>query len=391
MQHDEVLIKELLHKHFDHPHYRKMVCQEYQEQTGNRLPMATLRDMLSRWGLTRADFKSTETKTFNQRTDEIIDEPRKLYTSEELLEAMGIDPDGDLEFDRATVNRWWLDSGDILERIRNGQLKIHIKKKTFELTESKLDILLSKKARPLYCETKVSNPHGLLEIPLFDKHYGINTYEDYKETQAEIYRYISSQEWELNLYTIGQDLFHNDDFRGRTTSGTPIEQVDIEQAWQDALNFYCPLIERSIEKSIQVKVIFSRGNHDETLGWAFVKLLKAMYPQVEFDDTQDEFKCHIYKGNFLGYTHGDKVNDNKLAQIFNSLYRLEMAQCSTRIIKRGHVHTNKMIDEFGTLIIGLGTKAKTDAWHRENGYVGNRKKFEIFIYDDYELKAHIYI
>lgn len=385
--HDEKLIKELVQKHYDHPYYRKEVATEYQELTGIRLPQPTLRDMLVRWGMVRNDVK----KSFNQRTDEIIDEPTKPLTSHDLLEAMGVDPKGDLEFDRATVNRWWLDKGDILDRIRNGQLKIHLVKKRFEITEEVLKKLISTIPSQIRIECKVDSVSGLLEIPIFDAHFGVNTWSDYKQAQAKIFKYIHTGKWEETLFIIGQDLFHNDDFRGRTTKGTQIQIVDIEEAWKDALNFYTPLIEEALARSVNTKIIFSRGNHDETLGWAFVQLLKHLYPQIEVDDSQDEYKFHVYKGNFLGYTHGDKSNDNKLAQIFNSLFRKEMAQANTRTIKRGHLHTNKMIDEFGTLIIGLGTKAKEDAWHRENGFVGNRKKFEIFIYTDHELEAHIYI
>src|SRR5690625_7878085 len=37
----------------------------------------------------------------------------------------------------------------------------------------------------------------LLEISLFDQHFGINNYEDYKETQSKVSELITSRVWEI--------------------------------------------------------------------------------------------------------------------------------------------------------------------------------------------------
>ena len=148
------------------------VKEEYEKETGIPLSNRRYKEMKKEIDAEKL-WEETNTKTFNQRTDDIIDKPSKLYWSDDLLLAMGADPDGDLEFDRTTINKWWIDGGDILERIRNGQLKVTLVKKKFELTEKNISKLL-KQANiiPIWVDESVDNPHGLLEINLTDMHMG---------------------------------------------------------------------------------------------------------------------------------------------------------------------------------------------------------------------------
>lgn len=286
-------------------------------------------------------------------------------------------------------------SGNDEQYFINTYRKLTARPKIIKIThEDLLQILRDTKIDPIHIEPRsvVNNHDGLYEIPIFDAHFGIAKYEDYKTHQAEIYRYIRSQGWAEILFIIGQDLFHNDDFRGRTSKGTPIERADIEQAVKDAKAFYYPLIEEAIQQSLKVKIVYSRGNHDESFGWWFVNLLAERYPQIEVDGEQSEYKKHVYHDVFLGYNHGEKVrNDLKLIRTFNGLWRLEMAQAKVRIIKRGHYHTMSQLDDDGTILMGLGTSVPTDEYHHNHGYTYTHKTFQTFIYNKHGIKAQIYI
>ncbi len=57
----------------------------------------------------------------------------------------------------------------------------------------------------------------MLEIPFYDMHWGINDYKYYEKTLHETLEIISRRTYEEINIIIGQDLFHNDDFRGRTS------------------------------------------------------------------------------------------------------------------------------------------------------------------------------
>src|SRR5699024_9451265 len=113
------------------------------------------------------------------------------------------------------------------------------------------------------------------------------------------------------LFIIGQDLLHNDDFRGRTSKGTEIEKFQMETMWSDAQQFYMTLIDKAIDKAEKVTIFYSKGNHDESMAWAFVKNLESMYGErVTFDSSFKERKAILLGTNFIGTTHGDKNRKN---------------------------------------------------------------------------------
>lgn len=230
----------------------------------------------------------------------------------------------------------------------------------------------------------------LLELPFFDSHFGISDYDYYKTTQDETMNKIQSRIWEEILFIIGQDMFHNDNFRGETSNRTPIEQVDIPSAWRDAMKFYYPLIETALKNSNKVKIIYSKGNHDESLSWAFVQLLKQRFPETHVDDEFIERKAHTFGNIFIGITHGDKARKN-LHNLFQVDYPMEWAKAKTREIHSGHLHTEDCKDWFGMMVRTLATRNKTDKWHRDNGFVGNHKRFMLFEYNEDELKSIHYV
>lgn len=227
-----------------------------------------------------------------------------------------------------------------------------------------------------------------LNIPLFDMHFGIGDYEYYKETQQDIMSLVSAGYKEV-LFIIGQDLLHNDDFRGRTSSGREIEKVNMERAWEDAMLFYMPVIELALEKCQTVKVIYSKGNHDESMSWAFVKCLQARYPQVQFDTRFKERKVHMLGYNFIGINHGDKKKEINLTENFSTEFPLEWSRAKTREIFTGHLHAERVIDKSGAVIRRMPTGNETDDWHDDYGYTTAHKRFEVFEYtEDKVLRIH---
>lgn len=230
----------------------------------------------------------------------------------------------------------------------------------------------------------------LLEIPLFDQHFGVSDYEYYKPTQKKLHHLIISKVWEEILFTVGSDMLHHNDHQSRTASGREIEQVDIIQAWEDARKFYEPLIEKSLKQCNKVKVLYKKGNHDESLSWGFVQMLKARFPQVEYDDEYEERKVHTFGKIFIGFTHGDK-GKKKLHNIFPVEFPQEWANASVREIHTGHFHREDGIDEFGTMVRTLATRNKTDKWHKDNAYVGAHKRFQVFEYSEEELESIHYV
>lgn len=230
----------------------------------------------------------------------------------------------------------------------------------------------------------------LLEIPFFDSHFGISDFEYYQETLKETLDIINSRRWEEILFVVGQDMLHHDNFRSQTASGTVIQNADMVKAWADAKRFYYTMIEEALDNANNVKVMFSKGNHDESMGWAFVQLLMERFPQCEFDDTFVERKVHTFEQIFIGVTHGDKARKN-LDKLFPKEFPMEWAKATTHEIHTGHFHVEDAKDVFGMMVRTLATRNKTDQWHKDNGFVGAHKRFMLFEYNSTELKRLHYV
>ncbi len=232
----------------------------------------------------------------------------------------------------------------------------------------------------------------LLEIPLFDQHFGISDYEYYKQTQSRIMDKINSKGWKEILFIIGQDMIHNNDMKGHTANGTQIEKIDMEKAWTDCCKFYEPLIFQAIKQSSgNVKIIYSKGNHDETISWGFVKYLKGKFTNINFDDTFKERKIHTFGKIFIGITHGDRKNVKDLVNIFIKEFSLEWANANVRELHKGHTHLEDGKDVYGTMMRTLSTRNKTDDWHDQEGYIMAHKRFMLFEYSEEELENICYV
>lgn len=236
----------------------------------------------------------------------------------------------------------------------------------------------------------------MLEIPLYDMHFGIADFNYYKSTLAEVIEIIQRRNYkEINII-IGQDLFHNDDFRGRTASGREIEYTDITVAWEDARRFYYKIIRESLKQSKRTRIIYSKGNHDESMSWGFVQMIKAQFKDadnIEIDDEVKERKLITFGDNFIGLTHGEKgqAKSKKLNNMFVIEYPEEFARSKVREIHAGHLHSERIIDDFGIMARRLSSGNITDTWHDEQGYVGAHKRFMVFEWTKEKLAAIYYV
>lgn len=238
-------------------------------------------------------------------------------------------------------------------------------------------------------KTKGINADYLL-LPLFDMHFGISDYEYYIPTQSKILHKLDNN-YKKVVLIFGQDAFHNDDFHGRTVSGRQIDKVDMVQAWKDATLFFEPIIKKALENNSNVEVIYSKGNHSETVEWAFVQYLKARFPQCEFDDTLKERKVTMLGKNFIGTNHGDKKSEKRLPENFATEFPIEWSKANTRTIFTGHRHSELVEDAGGVLVRRMPTRNKIDDWHDDMGYTTAHKRFQIHEFSEDEQVASYYI
>ena len=243
---------------------------------------------------------------------------------------------------------------------------------------------------PIRIEPKTGDGIGMLEIPLYDLHLPLS---DHRASIEELLGIIERQKWQEINIVIGQDMFHNDDMRGRTASGRPIEKVNIPLAWEMAKEIWYNVIETSLQQSEHVNLIYSIGNHDESLSWAFVQMLKDHYPQVTVDDRMKQRKCIFWNKCFIGLTHGhqakSKIND--LRGQFTIEFPEEFSKSTVREIHAGHLHHEAEGDLYGVMIRRLSRNGDTDQWSEDEGFVGAHKRFMVFEWMPGCLKAVYYI
>ncbi|MED3562265.1 hypothetical protein [Bacillus xiapuensis] len=268
--------------------------------------------------------------------------------------------------------------------------KITVKPKVIGFDVTKFLEKVNQEVTPVYIEDKVTDGTGLLEVPLFDLHFGVNTYESYLPVRDKILRKIQSKKWDTIFFIIGQDLLHNNGFDGKTSSGTPIEKVNMNKSWEDAFQFYCDLIYAAQNESKNVVASYSIANHDDSMAWAFVKCLGIKFPDVEFDTSTKVRKSFVWHDVFIGYAHGHK-GASRLHENFLSDFGKQIAVAEVVEIHTGHIHQETAKDKFGVLVRTLSTKGKTDDWHDDNGFVGAHKRFQLFEYLPNSLEAVYYI
>ena len=232
----------------------------------------------------------------------------------------------------------------------------------------------------------------MLEIPLFDMHFGIADMAHYEETLLRVLDLIRAEQYDTVVIAVGQDLLHNDDFRGRTSKGTIIETVDLEKAWDDAETFFTNVIDTAQQHSDHVKVLYSHGNHDESMSWAFVKLLERIFPEVSFDTEKKPRKAVHWDGCLIGFTHAEyaRSRPEDLFAQFAVEFPAAFAASTVREVHSGHLHSESGRD-VGMMVRRLPTGGKTDEWSKDQGFVGAHKRFMLFRWEPGRLDSIYYV
>ncbi len=186
---------------------------------------------------------------------------------------------------------------------------------------------------------------------------------------------------------IGDNL-HYDNPKGQTTSGTQLErdgrlQKMLEIGWNTLLE----VVERSAEAA-PTDVLVVNGNHDETLSWAFQRVLIERFRndgRVTVSEAWTGRQYATYGKNLLGFAHGHKAK-RKLGQIMALEQPKQWSSSICREWHTGHYHSQaaewqrpiETID--GVIVRTAPAICPPDDWHAENGFIGSRRAMETFIY-----------
>ena len=234
----------------------------------------------------------------------------------------------------------------------------------------------------------------MLEIPLFDMHWGVSFIDHYEPVLKEVLEVIDSRHWDKIVIPFGQDFFHNDSIvNGQTTKGTNIEKVDMIRAVKEGTQFIYKIIDESIDHANSVSVLYVPGNHDQSISWMLMQVLLERYGSDIVDDSMQYRKVITYGKNSIMVTHGDskQATAKNLAHIFPVYFPEEFANSSIREVHSGHLHHESEADIYGVMVRRLSSGGSVDEWTNREDFVGTHRRFMLFEWNQEKLKSIHYI
>lgn len=239
-----------------------------------------------------------------------------------------------------------------------------------------------------------ANASRMLEIPLFDMHWGVSFLDHYECVLNDILALIDSRHWDRIVIPVGQDFFHNDSIvNPTTTKGTVVDKVDMTRAVKEGRQFITAIIDTALKNANSVKVFYSAGNHDRSISWMFMQVLLERYGRDVVDDSMEYRKVFTYGKNSVMVTHGDskQATAKNLAHIFPISYPEEFAQAKTREVHSGHLHHESEADIYGVMVRRLSSGAAVDDWSNRQDFIGTHRRFMVFEWDLDSLRSIHYI
>lgn len=279
---------------------------------------------------------------------------------------------------------------------KNGEIiQAWIKQKATDVDPEEFINAIRESVEPYeYTPLDRTDSSRMLEIPLFDMHWGIAFMDYYEPVLKEILELIHSHNWKRIVIPFGQDFFHNDSIvNGHTTKGTVIEKVDMMRAVKEGQQFMYAIIDAALNCADEVRVIYSTGNHDRSISWMFIQVLLERYGSEVVDDSLEYRKVVTYGKNSIMITHGDskRATPRTLAQIFPVAFATEFAGAKVREVHAGHLHSEGEADIHGVMVRRLSTGGITDDWSDREDFIGTHKRFMLFDWSPDKLKSIHYI
>ena len=229
-----------------------------------------------------------------------------------------------------------------------------------------------------------------LVIPLADLHFGITKYEDVKDQLAKLVTIIGHDYDTIVIEQLG-DLFHSSQMKSsQTLKGTQLEDVDMEQAVEDARLFYYNIITTALNHANHVQVKHVGGNHSGNLEYVFMLYLETAFPSVEVDKNIRYRTAYSLGRVGILLAHGDTAL-KKLPMLFATEYAAIWARSTYREQHTGHFHQQVVADESGVVTRQFGTPKKPDDYEMQNGYTMANHKLQALEYsrDDLELVYNV--
>jgi hypothetical protein len=239
---------------------------------------------------------------------------------------------------------------------------------------------------------------NVLEISVPDVHFGKLAHGaetgygnyDTKIAEAVYERAIDSlifrakgYRYEEVLFIVGNDLLQADDEENRTTSGTV---VSTDGRYHKTFRTARAAVIRAIEKLralAPVRVIVVPGNHDNRSTWHLGESLDIYFDRyddvvVENEPTPRKYYRFGLVGLMWCHGHQGKRTDYPLQ--FATEKPEIFGATKFREVHTGHTHMTKLDEQHGVRVRVLPALTETDDWHSVNGFTGNLRSAEAYVW-----------
>lgn len=265
--------------------------------------------------------------------------------------------------------------------------------------------------KPLQPKTTPKDNRGeiLLEIAAMDLHFGKLGWdedcgENYDSKIAAV-RFTAAirglvekaqRQGKINriLFPAGNDYLHIDTSEQTTTLGT---RQDADSRFSRIFREGRKLLVETIEylKTIApVDVVICVGNHDSNSMFHLGDALECWFhadPLVTVDNAPALRKYYRYGNTIIGFTHSDKEKLKDLPLLGATERRKDWSECAFKEWHTGHRHGEACSEEKGVKTRTISSLSGNDFWHFNQGYVGNIKAAEGFLFHKEDgLTAHLY-
>lgn len=230
---------------------------------------------------------------------------------------------------------------------------------------------------------------SLLVVNLNDLHFDkrdlenntieINIQNYFKVLEYLVMKSYHSSKIEEIVFVIGNDMFNTDNVHDQTTNGTPQR---VNTTWDDAYEKVFDAMVQSISFLSQyaekkVHVVLVQGNHDRAKSYYLAHALQQYFKNddsITWDRTTNINKRFVYGNTFLGFNHGNNLND-KLPLAFAQEFYEDWGKAKYHdiIISDKHNNNEKVFKVQtqndgmqGVKLRILPSLSKPDRWHDDN-------------------------
>lgn len=338
-----------------------------------------------------------------------------IHTLDALLEYCKVDLNV-WSVERFICNKWEMGAKDddnelVIKPLF--QIKAFLKKKAVIANAIKEIEALKVKARsdmplPPRVHKPTSPSQHALELAIVDHHFGKLGWSE--ETGSESYDIkiaekiyweafytlkdrVSHYSFEEIVFCVGNDLFQSDNAEGQTTKGT---QVSTDGRYQKVFCLVRDTIIKSVEElrkvASKVRVVMVSGNHDALSVWTLGSSLEMYfyhYDDVEIDNSPRMRKYYQYGNNMIMFTHGHTAKLTELPLIMVTEQPKMFGDTKFHEIHTGHKHKKQsdvvllrdVNENHGIRVRILSALCGSDDYHADNGFVGNQRSSEAFVWD----------